>query len=240
MGIVSFATSIATKARGIVGLVPALYKFKVLGKRMGVVGIALNVVWAGVTAVQKGNPSIFVNQVGYSFFALDQGISRHVEQLTSASGTLPFWEFVLISLGIYSKLWFILFITGKVTSFREKSAVGDNAPDYTLFLETLVFVITPLHFAGAFVFSLFKTGQVTSIPSVWGGVIELVFSLDVWAAQFKGNLVKLPFVSPELFSQAGNGSGSFVGEGLSNLTGNSSGNVSGTGSDGVTVIGGAE
>lgn len=249
MGIYSFATSLASKASSITGVVPALYKFKKVGHRAGVLGIAVNILYAGVLAVQQGNPDIFVNQLGYSFFALDQGITQHVSTLTSSTGVLPFWEFAVVTLGIYSKLWLLFFITGKITSFREKSAVGDNAPDYALYLETLVFIVTPLQFAGAFIFELLMTGNVTSMPSVWGGMIDLILNLDVWFDQLMGNLVKLPFVSEELFSKAGNTTRGVVGDNIAGLgngsesgLGNSTENISNTstesGGSGVVVIGG--
>ena len=251
MGIYSFATSLASKVSGIAGVVPALYKFKKVGHRAGVLGIAVNILYAGVLAFQQGNPDIFVNQLGYSFFALDQGIAQHVSTLTSSSGVLPFWEFALVTLGIYSKLWLLFFITGKITSFREKSAVGDNAPDYTLYLETLVFIVTPLQFAGAFIFDLLMTGKVTSMPSVWGGVLNLVFNLDIWLNQLMGNLVKLPFVSGELFSNAGSTTRDVVGDNIAGLgngsesgLGNGTGSVSNasteSGGSGVVVIGGGK
>jgi hypothetical protein len=233
-----YATTVISRLKDGLGLVPSIFKLKSSAKKVGVVGIALNIVFAALQTVETGNLNIVVNELGYSFFLLDKGIGEHVDTLLAAQGALSFGEFAVLSLGIYSKLWFILFITEKFAAFREKSAVGDNAPKYTLFLETLIFVITPLQFAGAMTFNLLTTGQVTSLPSVWGGTLSLVFNLDVWASQLQLNIVKLPFVSTDLIGSVGNESSRLVNEQLSELGNNSTVNNSNVSDDGVAVIGG--
>lgn len=201
--------------------IPGLRKLKMFGRGMGLLGMLVDIGASLVNSIHTLNFMGFVRTLSVNLIAVDQGLVNNVSALKAGASGLAFWY---NTWGIYSKLWFIFFITGIIVSYLMKAHFGDQVPKYQLYLVVFVMFLTPVSIIGNIIDTVVNQGKFTRKDlyalQVWKGLRMTFTNIDLW-------------VSPVLDALSGFLGGSPTGSPVNVSTGQNLSNGSG-----VTTLGG--
>jgi len=213
MRLIKTVWSIGTSA---VQNAPGLARLRGGGRKLGILGLLAELVSSAVQSASALDPMILVKGFALNLVQINQGLESHIVALQGGvTGMTYLWNI----LGIYSKLWLILFVTSAVATYMQHAHLGDDIPKYQLYMVVFLFFITPLQMLGSVIVDVLTTGGLTqgqlwSVVNFWSGLQMAAGNIDI-------------LVEP-VIDTVGNLSGSVPMSDVVNLESNSSLNSTGS------------
>lgn len=173
--------SLFGKASTLAKSIPGLRKLKVIGRGLGVLGILLDIGMGVAQSITSLSPMTFFEAFGFNLVLVSQGLSQNVSALQSGATGLMYWQ---NTLGIYSKIWFLIFVTGIIASQLQKTFLGNQVPPRAWMFLVFVMFITPVQMLGAVMVDVqqdgaFVEGEVSEL-GVWNGLSDVALNSDLW------------------------------------------------------------
>lgn len=155
-------------------------KIKIIGQGTGVIGVFISLIQAFQTFLETFDVLQLVIDVTIVFLTLDRQIAQNVESLKEAGG----FEFIIIGLGIYGKIWVLLILLKLLSKPIIDTAVSDDMPAIPIFLVKLmifILVMTPLVFIGQLVGLMLEQGSMTlaDIKPPWIGLYSIIVNMPL-------------------------------------------------------------
>jgi len=197
MGLITGLKNVVSKL--LVGLdaVPGLARLKVIGRVGGVAGMLMQIASSIVESITSLSVMPFLQSLGLNLVGVSQGLVADVSALQAGASGMAFWYHTV---GIYSKLWFVLFVTTLIAGYLKKMHLGGDIPEYQLYIVTFAFVITPVQMLGSVIYTVvengaLKRGQLLSVITPWNGIRKVLTNADLWLEPSLNLVSSAPSVS---------------------------------------------
>lgn len=197
MGIISGIKALVAKVLVGVQYLPGITRIKLMGRIGGVIGMLLQIASSIVESISTLSVMPFLQSLGLNLVGVSQGLVADVNALQAGATGLNFWYHTL---GIYSKLWFVMFITGVIAAYLKKMHLGGDIPEYQLYIVTFAFIITPVQILGSVIYTVvehgaLKRGDLISVITPWNGVRKVLANIDLWLRPSLNLVSSAPTVS---------------------------------------------
>lgn len=161
---------------------PGLARLKVIGRIGGVAGMLMQIASSIVDSITSLSVMPFLQSLGLNLVGVSQGLVADVSALQAGASGVTFWYHTV---GIYSKLWFVIFITTLIAGYLKKMHLGGDIPEYQLYLVTFAFVVTPIQMLGSVIYTVVENGalqrgDLLSVITPWNGIRKVFLNIDLW------------------------------------------------------------
>lgn len=182
MALIQIIKSAASNFSTVLSSLPGLKKLRGAGRMTGILGMIIQIGASAIESLLSLNPMIFIQTFGMNLVQVNQGLIADMTTLQGGVSGLTFWWHTW---GIYSKLWFLLFVTGLIAKYLKEVHLGDQVPKYQLYLITFVLIITPIQMIGAVIVEVIQTGslqrqQLWQVINFWDGLQQVFSNPSLW------------------------------------------------------------